>query len=98
MSFILFSKLVFLEKVSMKVGFGNFVSPSCFEIVTRTHARLLDSFLTQIFLQLVVLEKKHMKQTLERIVNEVVNHMTRGRCIPTDSTKSGDGNNNGVGE
>ena len=45
------------------------MSPTCFEIVAQFHKRLPYSFLTQIFLQLDVLEKKHMKFGVGRIVN-----------------------------
>jgi len=50
-----------LEKLSMDLGFGNFVrllSPSSFGIAVRTQARLLNSFLTLVFLQMVVLKKR----------------------------------------
>jgi len=55
MSFILFlSDLVLLEKVSMKVGFENFVdfaSPPDFGFVIRTQARLQYSFLSRLVFQ-----------------------------------------------
>jgi len=43
------------------------MSPSDFEIIARTHARLSYSFLTQIFLQLYVLKKKYMKLGSEKL-------------------------------
>jgi len=57
------------------------VSLSCFEL-----ARLLDTVLTLIFLQSVILEKGYMKLN----VGKVVDIMTQESCIPTDSVKSGD--------
>jgi len=35
-----------------------------------------------------------MKPDVGKIVNGVVDNMTRGRCIPTDSMKSGDNYSN----
>ena len=56
---------------------------------------LLYCFLTQIFLQLVVLEKEYRKQNWEtntvkivKIVDKVAKNFTRGRWIPIDSVKS----------
>ena len=63
------------------------MSPSCFEL-----ARFLDTFLTLIFLQSVILEKRYIKLN----VGKVVDIMTRESCIPTDSVKSGDDNFNFV--
>ena len=63
---------VLSEKVSMKVGFGKcreIMSPSNFKIVARTHARLPYLFLRRIFLQLVVLEKKHVEFGFEKMVS-----------------------------
>jgi len=65
------------------------VSPSCFDIFAQTHARLLEffSFKASIlfsksdFSLLVVLEKRY--------VGKVVDKMTGGSCILTDSVKSG---------
>jgi len=57
-----------LENVSMKVGVETFVSQPYFKFVVGTQARLQYSFLTRIFLQLVVLEKNSMKQNLGKIV------------------------------
>jgi len=45
------------------------MSPICFKIVVLFHKRLPNSFLTQIFLQLVTLEKEYMKFDVGRIVN-----------------------------
>ena len=44
-------------------------SPTCFEIIALFHKRLPNFFLTQIFLQLVVLEKGYMEFDVGRIVN-----------------------------
>jgi len=58
----------------MKLDFGNFmkiVSQSYCAFVVRTQTRLQYSFLTQIFLQLIILEKEDMKQNLENIVKKV---------------------------
>jgi len=86
--------VVKLENLSMDLGFGKFVgllSPSSFELVAQTHARLLESFhfwteprLLFSFPNplLVILEKKY--------VGQVVDQKTRGNCIPTDSMKSSD--------
>ena len=57
-------QLVLFEKLSMEVSFGKcgeIVSPSDFEIIARTHARLPYSFLRQILLPLDILKKKYMK-------------------------------------
>ena len=56
----------------MKASFENcreITSPSDFEIIAQTHARLLCSFLTQIFLQSVVLKKNCMKLGSEKMVS-----------------------------
>ena len=45
------------------------MSPTCFEIVAQFHERLPYSFLTQIFLQLDVLEKEYMEFNMGRIVS-----------------------------
>ena len=58
----------------------------CFEFVARTYARLLESFRSQIFPLSVVPDKKYMKLN----VGNMVDHMTRGSCIPTECVKSGD--------
>ena len=47
------------------------LSPKCFEIDAQTHARLPYSFLTQIFLQLGILEKKYTKLGFRTIVKIV---------------------------
>ena len=60
-----------LEKVSMKLGSGNFVkivSQSYSIFVFGTQVRLQYFFLTQIYLHLVGLEKKDMKQNFEKIM------------------------------
>jgi len=62
------------------------VSPSCFEFVAWTHARLLESYQNQIFPLSVVLDKKYMKLH----IGKVVDHTTWGSCTPTDSVKNGD--------
>ena len=52
---------VFLEKVSMEIGFENYgeiMSPSDFEIIAWTHARLLYSFSGQIFFTIRCSEKE----------------------------------------
>ena len=85
--------MVGLEKQSKDHGFGNFVehfSLSRFGIVTWTQGRLRNSFLKKIFLPLVDLDKEYMKLN----VGQVVDSMTRGSCIPTDSVKSGDNHPN----
>ena len=61
--------------------------PTCSEIIARPLTGWhLYSFLTQIFLQLVVLEKEYRKQNWEmnivdivKIVDKVVENFTRGR-------------------
>ena len=86
---VLLLVVVGLEKESMDRAFENFygiVSPSCFDLVSRTHARLLESFWNPIFPLLIVVEKKYIKLN----VDKVVDHITRESCIPTDSMKSGD--------
>ena len=45
------------------------MSPAYFEIVAQFHERLPCSFLTQIFLQWDILEKKYMKFDVGKIVN-----------------------------
>jgi len=51
-----------LEKMSMTLEIlVEMMSPTYFEIVALFHKRLPNSFLTQIFLQLDVLEKEHME-------------------------------------
>ena len=65
-------ELVLLEKGNKKGGFencGEIVSSSDFEIITWTHAKLPYLFLGQIFLQLVVLEKKHVKFGFGKMVS-----------------------------
>jgi len=63
-----------LENEYMKLGFGKIVksvSQSYFEIVVGTQAWLLYSFLSQIFLQSVVLQKEYMKQNVGMIVDKM---------------------------
>jgi len=45
------------------------MSRTCFEIVALFHKRLPNSFLTRIFLQLVILEKGYIEFDVGRIVN-----------------------------
>ena len=66
------------------------MSASCFEIIVQTHARLLYSFLTQIFLLLV----DHHKEFMKLNVGMVVSNMTQESCIPIDLMKSCDGCSN----
>ena len=76
--------MVGLGKWSKDLEFKNFegiVSQSYFKLVAWTHSRLPDNFLTQIFLQSVVLEKEYMKLNIGKAVDK----MTRGSCILTDS-------------
>jgi len=57
-----------------------------FEFASRALLRLSSSFLSQLVLLLVVREKEYMKLNFGKVVNNI----TRGSCIPTDSVKSGD--------
>ena len=79
----------YFEEVRLSKTLENimkFGRPTCSEIITRPLADwLLYSFLTQIFLQLVVLEKKYRKQNWEmnivdivKIVDKVVENLTWG--------------------
>ena len=94
MDFIVFSKSVVLlvlghEKWSKDLGFETFNGILIlldFEFAARALLRLPSSFPSQLVLLLVVQEKEYMKLD----VGKVVDHMTRGSCIPTDSVKSGD--------
>ena len=60
------------------------MSLSIFGHVTRTHARVLESYHKLIFPLLVVLDKNHMN------VVKVVDKMTQDSCIPIKLVKSGD--------
>ena len=60
------------------------MSSSYFELVARTHAKLLESFQNQIFFSVDCSRKE------EADVSKVVDKITRGSFIPTDSMKSGD--------
>ena len=91
MASILFSNSDFLlwgvvEKEYMKHGIEKFVSRACFVGTQTWLVRLPYSFLIQIFLQLVVLEKEYRKQNLGtnivkiiEIVDKEVENLTRGR-------------------
>ena len=79
-----------IEEVGLSMTLENIVKlgrPTCSEIIARPLASwLLYSFLTQIFLQMVVLEKEYRKQSREmnivkimKIVDKVVKNLTRGR-------------------
>ena len=65
--------VVHYEEVELSKTLENIVElgrPTCSEITARPLTGwLLYSFLTQIFLQFVVLEKKYMEFDVERIVN-----------------------------
>ena len=89
--------MVRLEKWGKDLGFRNFdgiVSPSCFELIARTHAKLLDffrsklssSFRDQIFSLSSDLDKEYTKLN----VGKVVDKMARESCIPSDSVKNKD--------
>ena len=91
------------EKWSKDLGFENFdgnMRLLGFELVTRTHAKFLEvcrsrhpsSFRNQIFPLLVVLEKRHMKLN----VGKVVDRMTRRSSIPTDLVKSRDDDSSSI--
>ena len=95
MNSILFSKSVCssccggLEKWSKNLGFKIFdgiLSLLDFEFAARALLSLSSYFSSQLILLLVVREKRYMKVD----VGKVVDYMTRGSCIPTDSVKSGD--------
>ena len=91
----------FVLKILLKLWVHQILNLSLMS--ARTHVRLLNSFLTRIFLQSAILEKEYIKQNLRRIVDKVVEHITRGRCISTNLMKSLDGcsnfiHNTGVGE
>ena len=59
-----------LEKMSMTLeNLVEMMSPAYFEIITLFHKRLPNSFLTQIFLQLDILEKEYIEFDVGRIVN-----------------------------
>jgi len=59
-----------LKKMSMTLeNLVKMMSPICFEIVSLFHERPPDSFLTQTFFQLDVLEKEYMKFDMGRSVN-----------------------------
>ena len=90
MDFVLFSKSVCFsccghEEWSKDFGFENFdgiLSFLDFEFVARVPLRLPSSFPSQlVFLMVVVQGKEYMKLD----VGKVVDHNTRGSCIPTDS-------------
>ena len=77
------------RKWSKDLGFENFdgiLSPLNFEFVTQVPLKLPSSFPSQLVPLMVVQEKEYMKLD----VGKVVDHNTRGSCIPTDSVKSGD--------
>jgi len=77
------------RKWSKGLGFENFdgiLSPLDFEFVARVHLRLQSSFPSQLILLMVVRGKEYMKLD----VGKMVDHNTRGSCIPIDSVKSGD--------
>jgi len=87
------------EEVGLSKTLENIVElgrPTCSEIATRPLASwLLYSFLTRIFLQMVILEKEHRRQGREmnivqivKIVDKVVENLTRERWIPIDYVKS----------
>ena len=94
MYYMLFSKSIGssccggLGKLSMDREFENLrlLSPSSFGIVVWTQAKLSNSFLTRIILQMVILKNEYMKLN----DGKVVDYMTRGSCILTDSVKSCD--------
>ena len=85
------------EKWSKDLGFENFdgiMSPSCFELVARTHAKLLEIFFVQgfhrlfeirFFLYWVILIRSIRSWIFVRWLKK----MTRGSCISTESVKSG---------
>jgi len=72
-----FSRLMVLhfEEVGLSMNLKNFVNmrkAACLEIVARPPAWFLYFFLTQFFLQLGDLEKRYMKENLEKnIVDKV---------------------------
>ena len=74
------------------MNFGNFVNmmrPSCFQISFGPLSLLPKSFVTMIFLQLVVQEKEDTKQNREmKILDKVAENLTRGRRISIDSVRS----------
>ena len=78
-----------LGKWSKDLRFKIFYEILClldFEFAARALLRLRSFFPRQLVLLMVVREKKYMKLD----VGKVVDHMTQGSCIPTDSVKSED--------
>jgi len=76
--------------VSMKVGLENFMkigSQSYSAFVVGTPVGFQYSFLTRIFLQLVVLEKEDVKRNLENIVKKVLKIWFGGGVSPLDFLK-----------